>query len=85
MRMDLEFIGMTDKAASELARKRWDNATEEEKKEAGRKMNEGRWPPGYVAKRPASSRNTGRPVGRPPGAKKKPAKVAAKKKAKRVG
>ena len=83
--MDLEFLGMSDDAARELARKRWDNATDEERKEAGRRMNEGRWPPGYVAKRPASSRNTGRPVGRPPKKRAATKKAAVKAGAKRKG
>lgn len=53
-----------DPVASALAQKKWDKATPEERSEQARKMNEARWK-GHVAKRPASSRNTGRPRGRP--------------------
>jgi len=67
VRTYLKFLGMTDETnpASELARKRWDKASEEEKRQVGKDLAAARWPAGYVAKRPASSRNTGRPVGRP--------------------
>lgn len=68
-------LGMTadeKNAASQLANKRWKGMTAEERSEATRAMWEKRWK-GHVAKRPASSRNTGRPKGRPK-------KTAAKKK-----
>jgi len=51
-------------AASALAQKRWDKASAEEKSEHARRMLEARWGD-HVAKRPASSRNTGKPRGRP--------------------
>jgi hypothetical protein len=62
-----------DPAASELGERRWEGVSAKEKSEHARMMNRARWGEGYVAKRPASSRKTGKPRGRP---KKK---AAAKK------
>lgn len=73
-----------DPIAAALVQRRWDIATDEQKAEQGRKMAEGRWA-GHVAKRPASSRNTGKPRGRPKktaAVKKAVPKKAAKKGAK---
>jgi hypothetical protein len=44
-----------DPAAAELARKRWANTTDKERREHAAKMNAAQWA-GHVAKRPASSR-----------------------------
>ena len=51
-------------AAVALVKMRWAKMTPEERSEAARSAAEARWE-GHDAKRPASSRNTGRPVGRP--------------------
>ena len=53
-----------DPIAAAMVQKRWDKTPAKERSEQARKMAEARWGPGYVAKRPASSRNTGKPRGR---------------------